>query len=364
MERRRPSTVLVELLRFCLVLAFAGIGFEVGRSLSNGHGILGPFDGLAIGVIVGSGLGYVVGGMVGRQTVKAVEATTSRLRDVSAEQLLAGALGTAAGMLAGAAFAWPVLLAPSPVVTLPVFGFVILTIGLLGSRLGMSRRHSVLAMLGAARGVAPRPAPAIARERVLDRSVAVDGRLLDVVRAGWLSGTLLLPAPMISDLEQQATAQARRGLDVLERLRREPDVDVEVIDVEEAPDGGLPASLVRLCLDRGATLLTADRALAKAARLAGVPVLDLPALADALRPPVAVGDELTVHLVRAGKENGQAVGFLEDGTMVVVERAKSRVGREVTMTVASIMVGDKGRIAFGELKPTPAEAVPVQAAAT
>lgn len=358
----------MELLRFCLVLAFAGIGFEVGRSLSSGRDVLGPFDGLALGVIVGSGLGYVVGGVVSRYTVHTVEATTSRLRDVSAEQLLAGALGAAAGMLSGAAIAWPVLLAPSPVVTLPVFGFVILSTGLLGSRLAMGRRHSVLSILGAFRGVAPAPAPAIARERVLDRSVAVDGRLLDVVRAGWLGGPLLVPARVISELEAQTSAQARRGLDVLERLRREPDVDVEVIDLDDAPEGGVPAAIVRVCLERGAALLTADRGFAKAARLAGVPVLDLPALADALRPPVAVGDELTVHLVRAGKEAGQGVGFLEDGTMVVVERAKSRVGREVTMTVGSIMVGDKGRILFGELK-SPAvnaavNAVPMQPSAS
>jgi uncharacterized protein YacL len=209
-----------------------------------------------------------------------------------------------------------------------------------------------VAMVGAQHGLHPAPIPVASRERLLDASVAIDGRLLDVVRSGFLAGPLLLPGPVLAHLErdaagsdQIAAARAHRALEVLERLRREPDVEVEVLDVE----GDEPSQvLLRLGLERHATILTADPQLVKAARLAGVGAQDLNALAAALRPPLTAGDDVDVLLVRAGKESGQAVGFLDDGTMVVAEQARASIGQEVTVRVSSVLLAEKGRIVFGE----------------
>jgi uncharacterized protein YacL len=133
-------------------------------------------------------------------------------------------------------------------------------------------------------------------------------------------------------------------------LRREPSVDVEVLS-EELPDvPEVDAKLVRLCLDRNAALLTLDTNLAKAASLAGVRVLNLHALALALRPPVSAGDDVAVLLLKPGKEAGQAVGYLDDGTMVVTEHARHLVGRDVTVTVASVLTTANGRLVFAKLK--------------
>jgi uncharacterized protein YacL len=109
------------------------------------------------------------------------------------------------------------------------------------------------------------------------------------------------------------------------------------------------AKLVRLCLDRSAALLTLDTNLAKAAALAGVRVMNLHALALALRPPVTAGDDVSVLLIKPGKEPGQAVGYLDDGTMVVVERARGSVGREVPVTVTSVLTTANGRLVFARL---------------
>jgi uncharacterized protein YacL len=217
----------------------------------------------------------------------------------------------------------------------------------------MSKRDSMLRMFGARVGLADRPTATAALPRVLDTSVAIDGRILAVVRAGFLHGEMLVPAPVLAELQGLADAgddqrrqRGRRGLEVLETLRREPSVDVQVLDgdVPEVPE--VDAKLVRICLDRNAALLTLDTNLAKAAALAGVRVMNLHALAVALRPPVGAGDEVGVLLLKPGKENGQAVGYLDDGTMVVVERARDAIGREVSVQVTSVLTTANGRMVF------------------
>jgi uncharacterized protein YacL len=191
---------------------------------------------------------------------------------------------------------------------------------------------------------------------VLDTSVAIDGRIVDVVRAGFLHGQLLVPTPVLAELQGLADAgddvrrgKGRRGLEVLEQLQREPFVDLEVLELDVPGVGEVDGKLVRICLDRGAALLTLDTNLAKAAGLAGVRVMNLHSLALALRPPVVAGEDVPVLLIKAGKEPGQAVGYLDDGSMVVVEKARDRVGSEVPVRVTSVLTTANGRLVFGRL---------------
>jgi uncharacterized protein YacL len=196
---------------------------------------------------------------------------------------------------------------------------------------------------------------AAALPRILDTSVAIDGRILDVVRAGFLHGTMLVPAPVLGELQGLADAgddlrraKGRRGLEVLETLRREPAVEITVLEDEVPAVTEVDAKLVRICLDRPAALLTLDTNLARVAALAGVRVMNLHALALALRPPVGAGDEVSVLLIKAGKEHGQAIGYLDDGTMVVVERSREAVGRELLVAVTSVLTTANGRMVFAK----------------
>jgi len=339
---RTPYAVL-EALRLMVVVFFAGAGYQVGSSVDGDRPVLGVLNGTAVGLVLGSGLGYVLGGALGRRTAATAETAGTRLRDVSAEQLVAGALGVVGGVLVGAGVAWPVFLLPQAYLAFPLFGFVVLVLAYLGSQVAMSKREGVLALFGDRAGLARRALPAAALPRVVDTSVAIDGRVLDVVRAGFLHGTVLVPTPVLAELQGLADAaddlrrsRGRRGLEVLEALKREQGVDVEV-----------DAKLVRICLDREAALLTLDTNLAKAASLAGVRVLNLHALALAMRPPVAAGDDVPVLLLKAGKEAGQAVGYLDDGSMVVVEGGRSRLGHEVPVRVTSVLTTANGRLVFG-----------------
>ena len=342
------------MLRLLAVVFFAGVGFEVARAIDPGDtAVLGKFNGVAIGVIVGSGLGYVLGGVLGRTTVTTVDRAEVALREVSADSLVAGAIGLVCGVLVAAGIGWPLFLIPEPYIAFSVFGVLIVLCGFVGQRLGESKRDGMLALFGARAGVAPREAPAAALPRLVDSSVAIDGRVLDVVRAGFLHGRMLVCRPVLDELQGLADAgddlrrsRGRKGLEVLEALRREPGVEVEVIDDEAVGVPEVDAKLVRIALDRHYALLTLDTNLAKAAALAGVKVLNLHALALSLRPPVQAGDEITVLLLKAGKEAGQAVGYLDDGTMVVAERSRGSIGDEATVVVTSILTTANGRMVF------------------
>lgn len=354
---RVPSAV-VELLRLCVVVFFAGVGYYVADLLdTEGEPVLGAFSVLGVGIILGSALGYVLGGVMGRGTVTAVRAAEAGLRDTPAEQIVAGMVGSVIGVLVAAGVTWPVFLLNRPLLTFPVFAFVVVAVGLLGYRLGTSKRDAVLEMFGARVGLTGRPVPTVAMPRVLDTSVAIDGRIIDVARAGFVHGRMLVPNPVLAELQGLADSgddlrrtKGRRGLEVLDVLRREPGVDVEVLDLEVPDVPEVDAKLVRICLDQGAALLTLDTNLARVAALAGVRVMNLHALALALRPPVGAGDDVTVLLIKPGKEAGQAVGYLDDGTMVVVERARDAVGHEVEVRVTSVLTTANGRMVFA--KPT------------
>lgn len=199
-----------------------------------------------------------------------------------------------------------------------------------------------------------------ARDKVLDTSVIIDGRLADIVRTGFVEGRLLIPSfvlrelQMIADSEDELRrARGRRGLAVLETLQSLQGTVVEVVDefshdVETAPDTDM--KLIRFAKERGAALITNDNNLQKIAELQGIPVLSVNELATALKPVVLPGEELTVVIQRAGKEPGQGVGYLDDGTMVVVERGRPHIGHEVRIKVTSVLQSPVGKMIFGDFK--------------
>jgi uncharacterized protein YacL len=350
--KRVPSGV-VELLRLFVVVFFAGIGSLAGAQWDLAETPFAALNGAFLGVVLGSFVGYSIGGVLGRSTVAAVDRTEERLRSVSAETIVGGVFGGLVGVFLAAAVAWPIFFVGSPALAIPIFGFVVVVLGLLGFKVGAAKRESMIGMFGARAGMAPPSRSASSYPKIVDTSVAIDGRIVDVIRAGFLHGELVLTAPVIAELQgfadagdETRRAKGRRGLEVLEVLKREPGVEVVVLDdtVPGVPE--VDAKLVRLCIDKDAALLTLDTNLAKAAGIAGVRVLNLHALALALRPPVTAGDEVVVLVTKTGKEAGQGVGYLDDGTMVVVEAGREFVGHELLVQVTSVLTTANGRLVF------------------
>jgi uncharacterized protein YacL len=361
----RTPNGLIEVLRLLTVVFFAGLGYESGHVLArHGHGsVLGPFGGVGVGIIVGSGIGYVVGGIFGRSAASTADRTEAALRDVSADTLIAGGFGAVIGAALGAAFGWPLFFIPQTLVAVSLFGIVVVLLGYSGFRVAAAKRDDVLAAVGGRAGVSPRRQAASAVDKVLDTSVAVDARILDVVRAGFLHGRIIVIQPVLDELQRLADSsdplrrgRGRRGLEVLETLRREPFVDLDIVEDSQPDVAEVDAKLVRTCHEKDLALLTLDSNLAKVAGLTGVRVLNLHSLSLALRPPVIVGEDVVVQLIKPGREAGQGVGYLDDGTMVVVERGKAFVGKDVTVRVTSVVITANGRLVFAHISGSPAAA--------
>lgn len=190
--------------------------------------------------------------------------------------------------------------------------------------------------------------------KLLDTSVLIDARIADVAELGFLEGPLLAPKFVLRELQQHADSsepqrrgRGRRGLEVLERLRNV--TNLEVVEETVNPDDPVDDQLLALAKKLGASLITNDNALQQLARIYGVKALSVQALSAALRSPHVAGETLRLQIVKEGREAGQGVGYLEDGTMVVVDDALSFRGKEVNIVITQSIQTQVGRLLFGKL---------------
>lgn len=191
------------------------------------------------------------------------------------------------------------------------------------------------------------------RDKILDTSVVIDGRILDIAETHFIDGPLILPnfvlreIQLISDSSDPIKrARGRRGLDMLNKLQRKGSIEVKITYTDYADIREVDAKLIRLARDTGAKLVTNDFNLNKVAELQGVKVLNLNNLANALKPVVLPGEELEIQVIKEGKDENQGIGYLEDGTMVVIENGGHLVGKEVRATVTSIIQTAAGKMIF------------------
>jgi uncharacterized protein YacL len=193
--------------------------------------------------------------------------------------------------------------------------------------------------------------------KILDTSVIIDGRIADICETAFLEGPLIVPQFVLQELQYIADsadnlkrARGRRGLDILNRMQKDGGVEVKVVDEDYADIKEVDAKLVALARDMSAKIMTNDFNLNKVAQLQGVDVLNINELANALKPMVLPGEVLHLQIMREGKEQGQGVAYLDDGTMVVVENASRHLGQEVEASVTSILQTTAGRMIFTTLK--------------
>ena len=191
---------------------------------------------------------------------------------------------------------------------------------------------------------------------VLDTSVVIDGRIADLVETSMLDNKLIMPRFVLSELQGIADSsdklrrsRGRRGLDILNRLRNNKDIDLEIFDRELPEMAGQPVDmkLVLLAKHLDGKVVTGDYNLNKVAKLHNVQVINLNDIANSLKPVFLPGEQVAVRIVKPGEEHGQGVGYLDDGTMIVVEGGRDQVGREVLISVTSVLQTSAGRMIFG-----------------
>src|SRR5207249_9260137 len=221
--------------------------------------------------------------------------------------------------------------------------------------LGLNRRHEMMALvLGPARaGFGMIEGRAHDSGVLLDTSVIIDGRIMDIAQTGFLRDKILVPHFVLAELQYIADSsdalrrnRGRRGLEVLNILQKEPLVDIEFIDEDVPEVNEVDAKLIRLARKHQAAIMTNDYNLNRVAQLEGVRILNLNNLANALKPVVIPGEEMEVLVIKEGKEQNQGVGYLDDGTMIVVENGRRFINQTVSVVVTSVLQTSAGRMIF------------------
>ena len=343
--------MFVEIFRLIIVIGSTAGGYKVADARFASDS---PW--LVVGALIGACIGYVVGGVLGRTIFRGFLSLEQTVARAPASAVLVGGLGAVVGGLAGAGLSMPVYFALPWVWAYPASVLLMWVFGTLFYRIGQSKSEELLALAGLSTRPLVRASPygtGQEETHLVDTSAAIDGRLLDVVRAGFLRGALLV-APFVIDELQGIADQAdpgrrrrgRRGLESLEALTRERGTSVHVLDDEVPEFQDVDAKLVSLARRLHCDIVTTDFNLQRVAEVQGVSVLNLNNLADVLRPSFVAGDLVRVQLERPGKEPKQAVGYLEDGTMVVVEDGAHLIGTDAEVKVGTVHQTAVGRMIF------------------
>lgn len=193
--------------------------------------------------------------------------------------------------------------------------------------------------------------------RILDTSVIIDGRIADICDSGFIEGELIVPRFVLNELQFVADSsdsmkrsRGRRGLDILNRMQKSSTINIEIVEQDFPKIKGVDGKLVALAKKMNAKLFTNDYNLNKVAELQGVRILNVNELANAMKPVVLPGEQMTVKIIREGKEQGQGVGYLDDGTMIIVDNAQKLLNLNVEVVVTSVLQTTAGRMIFSELK--------------
>ena len=359
--------MVVLLVRFIFMILGGAGGYALGELFRETY--LADYDpvyyilGFIVSILVGLGLGFVLGGAAGRYAARLLNRFQHAIQDIPGTDILMGAAGVIVGFLV--AFLPSVILFRSGWPWVADWGWmfaliVFATCGIIGYVVAVQKKGDLIAFFkppGAQLDAEGEGAPAAAPARILDTSVIIDGRISDICFSGFLEGELVVPRFVLVELQAVADSEdplkrnrGRRGLDVLNALQRQDRVEVRIEEQDFPELAAVDAKLVALAKSLNLPVMTNDFNLNKVAELQGVRILNINELANALKPVVLPGETILLNLIREGKEAGQAVGYLDDGTMVVVEGGRKLIGTQVETLVTSTLQTPAGRMVFATLK--------------
>lgn len=288
-----------------------------------------------------------------------------QIQTKSFTEVILGAVGLILGLIIAFLISQPIYKIPIPyvgsVISILLYGIL----GYLGLTIGMSNKDTIsekvrdLTSLAAKRNVKPKD---VVKEytgipKVLDTSVIIDGRILDIAKAGFIEGPLVVPVFVLEELQHIADSadglkrnRGRRGLDTVAEIQELKNVEVIIYNgkIEEIPE--VDSKLLKLATELNGKIVTNDFNLNKVARVQNLDVLNINELANAVKPLYLPGEEMEILIVREGKEHKQGLAYLDDGTMIVVENGKDLIGEKVNVVVTSALQTSAGKMIFAKLK--------------
>jgi len=301
-------------------------------------------------VLLGAACGFILGGIIGREIERAFVFLEDYLRHIALSDLILGVSGLLVGLVIALIVTVPLRSLEPPWVALVGQIATYLVLGYSGARASLIKRRDLAAAFSRFGSEHEESVPV--GVKLLDTSAVIDGRFAELLKAGFVEGEVRVPGFVLSELQTLSDsaddtrrARGRRGLDLLAAMRTgDHAVQVFAMDYPEIPD--VDSKLVRLALDTGSSIVTVDYNLTQVARVQGIDVLNINDLASALRPNHLPGEAIRIHITREGKESDQGVGYLEDGTMVVVQNGRELLGEMAEVTVTSVLQTSGGRMVF------------------
>ncbi|MGD2166121.1 MAG: TRAM domain-containing protein [Anaerolineae bacterium] len=334
-----------------LVLAVAGafIGVYLAAKLAAQ-----PYQYAAMFLLLGALAGLVLTPYL---TVRPFLTLRKRIRQAPTKKLVAGTLGLVVGLIIAALFVFPLSLLPSPFKQILPFLAAVL-FGYFGVTVMVARQEDIFGVLrgqlSERQGVGGR---SDGRAVLLDTSVIIDGRIADISRTGFVGGEMLVPRFVLNELQHIADSsdalrrrRGRRGLEMLRRLQNDSMTPVRVVDMDIDGVREVDDKLVLLAKRMRSPIVTNDYNLNRVAQLQGVRVLNINELANAVKAMFLPGESLDIDIIQEGKEVGQGVGYLDDGTMVVVEDGKPYIGEQVEVVVTKVLQTAAGRMLFARME--------------
>ncbi|MGC9521834.1 MAG: PIN/TRAM domain-containing protein [Anaerolineae bacterium] len=338
-----------------VILSSAGIALssQLGQFPSISHSI--HLYAMVLSGIVGAVLGWF---LTPRLVLRPFNRFRKVVQQVPAFTILAGTVGLFVGLVLGAIAAYPVSLLPQPLgqflpfIVAAAFGYAGLAIAIARPDLlqGFRERLSIKEPPPSQ----PEPSSSDGRAPILlDTSVIIDGRIADICRTGFIQGELIVPLFVLNELQHVADSadtlrrnRGRRGLEILRQLQDESPVPVHLVDEDMPSVREVDDKLIALAKEMDAAILTNDYNLNRVAELQAVQVLNVNELANAVKTVLLPGESFTIHVLQEGKEYNQGVGYLDDGTMVVVEEGVSFIGSTIDVTVNKVLQTAAGRMIF------------------
>jgi len=326
------------ILRLILFLICGVSGYTLAKGLSPSPWI---------------GLWGLLGGLILAALTLLIE---GRLKKIALKNLLGSIIGLIFGIIIANLIANVFLSNPlnHQQILLPLYGGLYGICGYIGLRIG-SKKGEEIHLSGWK--LFSKSHPRSDNTKILDTSVIIDGRIADITETGFVEGALLIPQFVLNELQHIADSsdpikrtRGKRGLEVLHHIQKQVNVDVRIVDTDYPSVKEVDAKLIELAKEVRGKIVTNDSNLNKVAELQGIEVLNINELANSLKPVVLPGEEMNVKILKEGKEMGQGVAYLDDGTMIVVDNGRRQMGRTVDVIVTSVLQTPAGRMIFARLK--------------
>jgi len=308
------------------------------------------------GIAFNMGVNPWIPSLIGGWIATIVIAVERKLAKVPAKELIIGVLGLGVGIIIANLIAYPILLIAPLKSFAPFILFLInLVFATVGLTVSLKKKEEIASFLFQFTG--KKSPVGNGKYKVVDTSVIIDGRIAELCETGFIEGTLVIPNFILTELQQIADSSSstkrtrgRRGLDIVNKLQNQGIVPVEIVDTDFPDIPEVDSKLLQLAKVIGGQILTNDHNLKKVAKIQNVEVLNINEVATALKPVLLPGETLKINVLKEGENPNQGVAYLEDGTMVVIEKGKKYIGKEVEVTVTSVFQTTTGKMIFTELK--------------